>query len=339
VTHLGSPTWLHAAWAGLFALVIVWGAAAARRGGAARFAGGMAGQLAGRTSAWRAIVSALALGLGLAGAAVALARPQGAPVLTPTTATGRDLVFVIDVSRSMLADDLKPTRLARAKLWINDLLGSIDGDRVALVAFAGSPVVKCPLTLDYAFFALALDDLSPQSVGRGGTNIGDALRAVASDVIGDDDSRPCDIVLITDGEDQESFPVQAAEAAGQRGVRIIALGLGDESGGSRVMVPDESGRESALEYGGKAVLSKQDASTLAGIAQATPGGAYFNVGTGTIQLDKVYRDLIATAPRARMEGADRRVFVEYFQYFLGAAVALAALHALLGDCASRRRPA
>ena len=86
-------------------------------------------------------------------------------------------------------------------------------------------------------------------------------------------------------------------------------------------------------------MSKQNTSTLAQIARATPGGAYFNVGTGTIQLDRVYRDLIATAPKARTDGADRRVFEEFFQLFLGAAVALVALHGVLGDGTVRRADA
>ncbi len=337
MTHLGEPAWLHASWAGFLALLVVLGAMAARRRAAARFAGGLALSLAGRASTWRVTLSAGALALGLVAAAVALARPQGEPRFTPTTARGRDLVFVVDVSRSMLADDLKPSRLARAKLWIKDLVSTLGGDRVALVAFAGTPVVKCPLTLDYAFFTLALDDLSPLSVGRGGTNIGDAIRAVTTTVIGDDDSRPCDIVLITDGEDQESFPVEAAEAAGRRGVRIIALGVGDETGGSRVMLTDDHGRKRALEHDGAPVVSKQDAATLADIARATPGGAYLNVGTGTVQLDNVYADLIAAAPKAMIDAPDRRMYVEYFQIFLGAAIVLIVLHAVLGDGTARRQ--
>ena len=339
MTHLGDPIWLHGSWAALAALLVLWGATARRRRAARKFAGAMSGVLAGRVSMLRAGASALALALGLAAAAIALARPQGEPKLTQVTANGRDLVFVVDVSRSMLADDLKPSRLGRAKLWIKDLVGEIQGDRVGLVAFAGASVVKCPLTLDYAFFSLALEDLSPLSVGRGGTNIGDAIRTVTTDVIGDDVSRPCDIILITDGEDQDSFPVQAAEAAGQKGIRIITLGLGDEVGGSPVTVTEEGGRTHALEYQGKAVVSKQNTSTLAQIARATPGGAYFNIGTGTIQLDRVYRDLIATAPKARTDGADRRVFEEFFQIFLGAAVALVALHGVLGDGTVRRADA
>src|SRR5207248_2088929 len=124
----------------------------------------------------------------------------------------------------MLAQDVAPSRLERTKIWINDLVGSLRGDRVSLVAFAGAAVVKCPLTLDYGYFRMSLEELSPGSVPRGGTLIGDAIRKTMSqvfDVGGAAASRHRDIILITDGEDHESFPVQAAEQAGKDGVRII----------------------------------------------------------------------------------------------------------------------
>lgn len=303
--------WLLGALPAVAALLIA--AAAARRRALARFAEVELHELLGiRGPGWvRAVAGAVAI-VALAGFALGLARPRGNPRAAEGKATGRDVVFLVDVSRSMLAADLAPTRLERAKLWIKDVTATLAGDRVALVAFAGSSVVKCPLTLDYTFFSLALDELSPTSVTRGGTNIGDAIRRTLDDVYGKDDQRPKDVILFTDGDDQESFPVQAAERAGERGVRIIALGLGDSATGATV--PAEG--SGVLQYNGARVLSRQDSGSLAAIAWASAQGVYFNVGTGTIELDRVYHDLVQNAPGTEIRAHKTVVYEEYFQPWL-----------------------
>lgn len=326
MTGWAAPIWLWALWALPVVAALLLLAWRARARALARLAETGLQRELGISRDWRPrAVSGMLLLAALAALLVGLARPRGNPRAVEGKATGRDVVFVVDVSRSMLASDLTPTRLERAKLWIKDLTATLRGDRVALVAFAGTPVVKCPLTLDYTFFSLALDELSPASVSRGGTNIGDAIRRTLDDVYEQGSPRPKDMILITDGDDQESFPVQAAERAGERGVRIIALGLGDAATGATL--PAESG--GTLEYKGERVLSKQDAGALASIAAASAQGVYFNVGTGTIDLERVYGDLVRNAPGAEIEASKTQVFDEYFQGWLAfAAVALLAEFAL-----------
>ena len=261
---------------------------------------------------------------------LAIARPQWDPVQTVVERRGRDIAFVIDVSRSMLAQDLAPSRLERAKIWIQDVVGSLGGDRVSLIAFAGTSVVKCPLTLDHAFFRLSLEELDPDAVSRGGTLIGDAIRHTVSDVFhadepGEDaieETRHRDIILITDGEDHESFPIEAAKFAGQHGVRIIAIGLGSADGGARVP---------GVQYNDKAVVSRLDADTLTQVAASTPGGAFLNVGTGNIDLERVYADLISTAQQHDLGVTTQLDYREGFQAFLAAALILLFLEALVGD--------
>ena len=221
---------------------------------------------------------------------VSLARPAWNPRPEKVETKGRDIVFVLDVSRSMMAEDLKPNRLERAKLAMRDLVEKLDGDRVALVAFAGMSGVRCPLTLDYGFFRLMLDDTGPESVSRGGTLIGDALRKTLDEVYSDRLKRFKDIVLITDGEDQDSFPVEAAKEAGERGIRLIAIGLGDENEGQRIPVTKEKGERAFLRHGGQEVWTKLDAGTLRKMVDVTPGGRYLNVATGTFDLGAIYRD-------------------------------------------------
>jgi Ca-activated chloride channel family protein len=129
----------------------------------------------------------------------ALLRPSWNPSVQIVEQEGRDVVFLLDVSRSMTAGDVAPSRLERAKLEISETIQTIQGDRIALVAFAGNSVVKCPLTLDYGFFSMILKDISPQSVSRGGSQLGDALRMVESTVFDDQAREQRDIILITDG--------------------------------------------------------------------------------------------------------------------------------------------
>ena len=266
---------------------------------------------------------------------VALARPGWTPETRTVERRGRDVVFVVDVSRSMLAQDLAPNRLQRAKLAIVDTLEVLRGDRVALVAFAGTAVVKSPLTFDYGFVRLAVERLSTDSVSRGGTLIGDALRVVRDSVFGDQVSAFRDVVLITDGGDLGSLPLQAAGELGALGARIIAVGLGDEVTGQPIPDPDADGGH--LEYEGQPVLTTLDARALRELAGVTPGGRYVNVATGNFDLGVLYTQLIAGADRQLLERTERQVFQERFQPFLAAALVLLALEFLLPDLIRRRR--
>lgn len=266
---------------------------------------------------------------------VALARPAWDQVQEEVVQRGRDVVFLLDVSRSMLAQDLPPNRLERAKLAIRDTVDQLQGDRVALAVFAGSTIVKCPLTLDYGFFRMALADVSPYSVSRGGTLIGDGIRKVISDVFDQQRSNYRDIVLITDGEDHESFPVEAAAQAGEQGVRLIAIGLGDERVGQRIpVVRDQAGAaapKTFLQHQGQEVWSRLDAATLREMADATPGGVYLNVATGAVDLGEVYLRLIASAEGQEVGSQILERVEEKFQIFLVVCVLLLFLEIALRE--------
>jgi len=336
--RIANPVWVHAAWIApaLVVCLALYAARARRR--AERFTeGGRVDAVFGKrrrvllASRWGLV----ALGVALLGAAAA--RPQANPRTERTDTTGRDIVFVVDVSRSMLARDVAPNRLDRAKLWIRDLVGELGSDRVALVAFAGSSSVRSPLTTDRLFFDLALEELDPGSVRVGGTNIGDAIRRcldlVFYDLGAEDDAGAHrDIILITDGEDQDSLPVQAASAAGAKGVRIIALGIGSRSG---ARVVDEEGK--AITRGGRPVQTSLNADQLASIATATPGGVYLDVGTGDIDLAQVYEDLIAGAERAQLQRADITTWDELYVYAALPGAVLVLIELGLGMIPSRRR--
>ncbi len=262
---------------------------------------------------------------------LALARPAWNPIPRTVAREGRDVVFLLDVSRSMLADDLAPNRLERAKLAIRDCLEQLQGDRVGLVLFAGHAVATCPLTLDYGFFRMALENTTVNSVSRGGTKLGDAIRTTLGDVFDDQEKAYKDIILITDGEDQDSFPVEAASDAGKKGIRMLAIGLGDETHGRRIPVIGPNGEKQFLTYEGKEVWTKLDADTLREMAAATPGGRYLNVATGAFDLGEIYRSFIASADKKALEAQKITRYEEKFQIFLVPALLFLVVEFLLTD--------
>lgn len=326
-----APQFLHALWlAPLVALLVVW-ALAARRRAVRRFYGSAAGRAwAPLPSRGRAAVAAALWAACAALLATALARPAHSPEPRQVQRVGRDVVFAVDVSRSMLAEDARPNRLERAKFMVRDVLEACEGDRVGLVAFAGTAVVKCPMTTDYAFASMAVDALGPDSVGRGGTALGDAVRA-ALELLGDDASRAsADIYLLTDGEDHESMPVEAAREAARAGVRIVAVGIGSEYGApvpADTAAANQRGVQAPrfIEHGGQRVQSRMNSGVLRQMAEATPGGVYLEVGVGHLDLDRVYRLLRRDAQKRQFDSAESVRYTEAFQYPLGAAAVLALL--------------
>jgi len=253
--------------------------------------------------------------LAVIGLVLALARPRWGEYFMPIQQRGCDLYILLDVSRSMLATDVKPSRLERAKADIQVLQGRLKGERLGLIAFAGKPTLKCPLTSDYGFFRLALDEANVGSAPRGGTAIGDAIRK-ALEVLPRDASRDQALLLITDGDDQTSYPLEAADAAAERKVLIFTVGLGDATQGA--LIPGKQAG-TVMTQGGKEVLSKLDGTLLGEIAQRTKG-AYVPAGTRSYDLGELYTDQLSLL-RGDPEVAQRRKRLnEHFQLPLGAAL-------------------
>ncbi|MBO7741078.1 MAG: VWA domain-containing protein, partial [Victivallales bacterium] len=326
-TNLSMLNWL---WMLPLLAVILIAAAAAGRRALKRIAGPAASADAmGTISRPRRIIAAAALFAALPAIIVALAGPAWNPVEEEVERQGRDVVFILDVSRSMLADDLKPNRLARAKSDIAECTTVLSGDRVALVAFAGNAAVQCPLTQDYGFFKMMLADTDENSVTRGGTAIGDAIRKAVNEVFTTKDDTFRDIILITDGEDHDSFPLEAAKAAGEAGIRIIAIGIGDDQQGTPIQVTDQYGRRSTIKYQGDVVRSKLDSETLRKMSAQTPGGVYLPVATNTFDLRQIYSQLIAAAERRSLETEKITRLQPKFQIFILAAMILMAVAFIL----------
>ncbi|HRX84924.1 MAG TPA: VWA domain-containing protein [Phycisphaerae bacterium] len=263
---------------------------------------------------------------------VAATGPKWGKTIVDVQRRGIDLMVCLDVSRSMLAEDLKPNRLDRAKLELVDMLGAMHGDRVGLVTFAGNASLACPLTINYGAYRLALDDVTTRSVSRGGSLIGDAVR-LAADSFSDKVKGHKAILVITDGEDQESFPVEAARKVfRERGIRVFTVGLGSMGEGARIPVT-ENGTKQYLQYKGEQVWSKMDRKTLEEMA-VEGGGACFPASTADPDFVSYYDVMRNQVESRELESSRRELYNPRFQWFAGAALVVLLLEMLLSD---RRR--
>ena len=279
-----------------------------------------------RLQVWtKLLLQELAIVTGL----VALAGPRFGTQYETVVPRGADLYFLIDVSRSMLAEDVSPSRLGRAKTDVLSLLNRLQGERVGLIAFAGQAVVKSPLTVDYDSFRRSLEELDTDSAPRGGTAIGDAIRK-GLEVFHANADRDQAMILITDGDDQQSYPLEAAAVAKERQVTIFTIGLGDSEQGARV--PQKGAGKSYLEYQGEQVWSKLESNLLEQIALKT-SGVYIPAGTRSYDLGELYSNHLQGRHGHDAVAQQKIRRSERFQVFL--ALSLAAL--LIDLCISRYR--
>jgi Ca-activated chloride channel family protein len=256
---------------------------------------------------------------------VALARPTWSEVWVEPSGEGRDIVFLLDVSRSMLAADAVPSRLELAKMAIRDCVRGATGDRLALVAFSGSASILCPLTTDLAFFQDKLEEAHPDfipagEVRVGGTRIGDAIRKATEKLFTAERRAYQDLILITDGEDQQSAPEATVAKLSELGVGLIAIGVGDPIRGARIPAPAGSGTE-FVRHGGAEVWTRLEGRGLKSLAGACPRGVYLEAGTRLLPLGKIYPQLVKHLGRKENAVGERlRQGREIFPLFLGLAL-------------------
>lgn len=265
---------------------------------------------------------------------VALARPQWGEQTETMQREGLQVVVALDVSASMLADDIKPTRLERARFEIADLMQRLDGDEVALVLFSGSSFVQFPLTSDYATARRFLQSAKPGVISKPGTNVGDALKT-ALGAFDETSGSQRVIVLITDGEAHDAGVLDAAQRAADQGVRLYTLGFGSPDG-APVPQFDRNGQFAGqkIDENGLPVVSRLDEATLQEIARIGSGQYWRATSVGS-ELDALVSDLaqLQHGSIGETQGVRR---VERFQWFLALALAaLVAAQMIPGRLASR----
>ncbi len=263
----------------------------------------------------------------------ALARPQFGTRVETVRREGQDIIVALDLSNSMLAEDIAPNRLEKAKHAVGTLIRGLEGDRIGLVAFAGDAFVQSPLTVDYGAATLFLNAMSTGLMPVQGTNLAEALR-VSIDAFEAGERQHRILIVITDGEDHEGEIDKAVESAVEEGIRIYAVGVGSPDG---VPIPvfDERGRRTGYkrDENGEIVTTSLDEATLENIARET-GGRYLRATPGENELDRL-ADEISEMAGTEFEARQVTQYEEQYQIFLGIALLLMVLEVLVPE---RRKP-
>ena len=247
---------------------------------------------------------------------LAAARPQFGSKLREEKARGVEMMLVVDVSNSMLAEDFEPNRLERTKYAINRLFDGLKQDRVGLIVFAGEPRVQLPITSDYRMAKAFARRIDPSQVSVQGTAIGKALEQALLSFSGEaDEKRSRAIILITDGENHDDDAVAVAKRAAEQGIRIYTIGIGTPEG-----APIEIDGEFIRDEQGEMVVSKLNEEMLAQIADET-GGAYVRATKQDIGLDEIVRS-INEMEQSELSTVRFEEFNEQYQYLLIAALVL-----------------
>lgn len=262
----------------------------------------------------------------------ALARPQFGTVLEVVRRQGVDIVFALDTSLSMLAEDIKPNRLMKARSELRALLARLKTDRVGLVTFSGNAFLACPLTTGYAALQIFLDAVKTGMMPRPGTDLAAAVRA-SLEAFDKNERKFKVLVLITDGEDHGKDLDEALQAAVQAGVRIFSIGIGTTEG--EPIPLREAGGEKGFRRAqdGRIVVSHLDPEPLARLAGAT-GGSFHQATRGELEIARIYEQIQAMEKK-EFHSAEITRYADQFQVFLVAANLLLSFETVLSD----RRPA
>ena len=307
--HFAEPPWLWLAVAAPVLLIALQrhAAVARRRQLATLAAPPFLRELTRSHSPARRALKNVLLVLAVAGVGVALARPQWGVQELAGQALGEDIVFAVDCSRSMLAADVSPNRLERAKHSVLEFVRRHGRGRVGLVAFAGQAFVQCPLTFDYSAFEDALRALDDRTIVVPGTDIGRALDE-AFHAMEKTDRRKV-VVLLTDGEDLEKSGVRVAESLAGQGVVVFTVGVGTETGAQIQVINDQGQPELVRDGQGDVVRSRLDQATLRAIARATKGNNFplgsLGEGLAKVRLAIETTDFDSDSAPVRKLGVDR----------------------------------
>ncbi|MEM9280398.1 MAG: VWA domain-containing protein [Verrucomicrobiota bacterium] len=258
-----------------------------------------------RFAIWRDLLRLAALGILI----LALARPGFNPTRHSISQSGRDVVFILDVSRSMLAEDASPNRLTSAKNGIRDALESFTSERVGLVIYAGSANILCPLTYDYNFVRYMLDQASTRAVDFGGTVLLSAVEKCLDSVLIEGREGMHDLVVLTDGEEHGAQNDRVTELIQENDVGLLLLGIGDAGAGSRIPITDTEGNRTHLKFEDQFVTTRLRDLELRDLVNQIDGATYVSVGDSGFDLAGLYQDYVHDKPVTGATGDD--TFVTY----------------------------
>ena len=263
---------------------------------------------------------------------LALCRPQWGFEWQEIKRKGIDIIVIIDTSKSMLTQDVKPNRLERTKLAVKDLLKKLKGDRIGLIAFAGDAFLLCPLTADYNGFLLSLNELDIGSIPRGGTNIEKAIQ-VALESFDEVNSQYKAMIIITDGDNTEGDPLKLAKQAKDVGVKIYSIGIGTKEGELiQISSPDSVNTVFLKDNNDNFVKSRLNERLLQEVSVMT-GGVYVKSNGAQFGLDLIYEEKLAALEKRDIENKMKKKYYDRFQIPL----TLALILLLIETCVTTRK--
>ena len=265
-------------------------------------------------SVFKPVLKFIVLLIGLTFLIIGLVNPKIGTKLETVKREGIDIIFAIDVSKSMLAEDVAPSRLDKSKQLVSQIINNLGSDRIGIIAYSGSAFPVLPITTDYSVAKMFLQGMNPGVISAQGTSIDQAIN-LATTFIDKKDKTNKLLIIITDGEDHSNDAVDAAEEAKKLGLKIITIGVGTEKGGPIPL--KENGITSSFKRddNGEVVITKRDSEVLKNIAKATGGGYVDGDSTKTV-LDYV-KNALDNIQKTEFESTQMADFKSQFQWFLG----------------------
>jgi Ca-activated chloride channel family protein len=283
-------------------------------------------RLSPNTSLFKSVLKIIVLCLAFACLAIALVNPKIGTKLETIKREGVDIVFAVDVSKSMLAEDIAPNRLEKAKQLVTQIINNLASDRVGIIAYAGKAFPQLPITTDYASAKMFLQSMNTDMLSSQGTAINEAIK-LATTYYDDEEQTNRVLIIISDGEDHSKEATSVAEEANEAGIRIFTIGVGEVQGGP---IPEKR-NGIVINYKkdnqGETVITRLDEETLKNIA-AEANGIYIN-GKNTSDVVKTIGDLLNAMDKKEFETKEFSEFKDQFQWFLGFAIFFLLLDILL----------
>ena len=270
-------------------------------------------------SVFKSVLKIIVLSLAFASLAIALVNPKIGTKLETVKREGVDIVFAIDVSKSMLAEDIKPNRLEKSKQLVSQIINNLGSDRVGIIAYAGKAFPQLPITTDYSAAKLFLQNMNTDMLSSQGTAINEAI-LLAKTYYDDDEQTNRVLVIISDGEDHSEAAVQVAEQASQEGIKIFTIGVGETKGGPIPLKRNGIVTGYKKDSQGETVITRLDETTLKNIA-AQANGQYIKVRT-TDKVVNQMKDILNKMDKTEFEAKQIADFKDQFQWFLGLAILL-----------------
>ena len=271
-------------------------------------------------SLFKSALKAIVLSLVFVCIAIALVNPKIGTKLETVRSQGVDIVFAVDVSKSMLAEDMAPNRLEKAKQLVIQIVNNLVSDRVGIIAYAGKAFPQLPITTDYSAAKMFLQSMNTDMLSSQGTAINEAIK-LAMTYYDDEEQTNRILIIISDGEDHSEIAIEAAEEAANQGIRIFTIGVGDVKGGP---IPIKNQNGIVLNYKkdneGETVITRLDEETLINIADKT-NGAYIN-GKNTNDVINEIKDVLSKMDKKEFEAKQFADFKDQFQWFLAAGIFL-----------------